>query len=123
MLLIAVTLVALGLQAIKLGWRALLLHAWPTASQWGQLALVSWLVFSLWGGEAWARVASALYYSLAAAVGVVVLCLMWNRMDPSLRLISGLIVALAGGLSLVLWFSGALRAHLAERRAANRLAA
>jgi hypothetical protein len=115
MLLIAVTLIALALQAIKLGSRALVLHKWPTALQWGQLALVLWLVFSLWGGEAWARIVSALYYSLAAVAGAVLLCLIWHKMEPLLRFISVLIVALAGSVSLVLWFSGALRSYMAER--------
>ena len=117
-LLVAVTLVALALQAIKLGARVMILHRWPTAAQWGQLALVVWMVMSLWEGHNWARIATALYYTLAAAVGVVMLLVMWPEANTSLRVVSILIVLLAGGVSIVLWLSPALRLHLAERRSA-----
>jgi hypothetical protein len=119
-LLIAVTLIALALQAMKLGSRGLLLHRWPTAGQWGQLGLVVWLVISLWEGKAWARVAAAIYYSLAALVGVVFLFLMWPKTQAPLLVLSVLTVVLAGAASLVLWFSDGLRWYMAERRAANQ---
>ena len=114
-LLVTVTLLAVALQALKLASRGLLLHQWPTAGQWGQLGLVAWLLFSLWEGKPWARVACAAYYSFATVTGAAILYLMWSKADVALRLVSLLIVILAGFVSVVLWFSGALRWYLAER--------
>jgi hypothetical protein len=117
-LLLGVTLAALALQALKLGSRGLILGRWPTAGQWGQLALVVWLVISLWEGKDWVRVVAALYYTLAAVAGSAVLLLMWPESDVPLRLVSALIVLLAGAVALILWRSGTLRSYMAERRVA-----
>jgi hypothetical protein len=117
-LLLTVTLIALALQALKLGSRGVVLGEWPTASQWGQLALVAWLMMSLWEGKEWARVVSMLYYAFAAIVGAIALYLMWPKAQASLRLVSTLIVVLAGLVVMILAFSGTLRTYMAERQAA-----
>lgn len=118
-LLLLVTLIAVALQALKLGSRAVLLEQWPTASQWGQLALVTWLLISLWEGKEWARVVTMLFYAFAAVVGVSVLCLMWSKAPMSLRVGSLLIVLLACTNALILGLSRSIRAYMAERRAAG----
>ena len=118
-LLVAVTIAVFALQALKLGSRVLLLDQRPTAGQWGQLALVVGLVVSLWEGRNWARVAAALYYTLAAIVGAAALYLMWDKANPALRVVSVLIVVLAVGVAIVLWFSDALREYMARRLTAD----
>ena len=117
-LLRTVTLIALALQALKLGSRGVVLGQWPTAGHWGQLALVTWLMISLWEGKEWARVVSMIYYAFAAVVGAIALYLMWPNAEASLRLVSALIVVLAGLVVMILAFSSRLRTYMAERQAA-----
>ena len=95
----------------------MLLHKWPTAGQWGQLALVVWLLVSLWEGKNWARVATAAYYTLATLAGVVGICLMWHGVGPALRGVLLLTVVLTAAVSYALWFSLPVRLYLAERLA------
>ena len=115
-LLVAVTIIAVALQALKLGSRGLLLHRWPTAGQWGQLALVVWLLISLWEGKAWARVVAALYYAVAAVGGAVFMFLAWWRIEPPLRVVMLLITLLAAVEAAVLAFSADLRAYMSMKR-------
>src|SRR5688500_9758888 len=82
-LLVLVTVLALGLQAAKLGSRSLLMDRPPTGGQLSQLAIVVWLLVSLWQGQRWARLANAIYYSLMTAVGVVLLLLAWEGLPPT----------------------------------------
>lgn len=117
-LLIIVTVIALALQALKLGSRGLFLGKWPTGGQWGQLCIVVWLLFSLWEGKSWARIVTALYFSLAAFVGSGVLVLMWPGASPALRAVTVVILLLCVVEAAILWFSTALRWHMSERLAA-----
>ena len=114
-----VTILALGLQALKLGSRRLLIGEWPTGGQWGQLCIVAWLLFSVWEGKNWARVTAAVYFTVAAVAGGAIVLLMWSKAGVGLRAVSLVIVAGAGAASAVLWFSGALRHYMAERLAAG----
>ena len=119
-LLLAVTLIAVAMQALKLGSRGVLLHRWPTGGQWGQLALVAWLLISLWERKAWARVAAAVYFSLAAVAGGGFLFFVaWWRIEPPLRIVSLLIVALAGLAAAILWSSTSLRSYMTDRSTAG----
>lgn len=117
-LLIVVTVIALSLQALKLGSRELFLGKWPTGGQWGQLCIVIWLLFPLWEGKAWARIVTALYFSLAAFVGSGVLALMWPGASPALRAVTVVILLLCVIEAAILWFAPSLRWHMAERHAA-----
>ncbi len=121
-LLLWVTVLALMIQAIKLGSRGVVLGRWPTPGQWGQLVLVVWLLFMLWEGTEWARVTCAIYFSLATVAGIAATYVMWERVGTSLRLVGVFVTVAAAGVSLVLWFSRALRGHLAKRLAAGRQA-
>jgi hypothetical protein len=117
--LVAITLIALALQAIKLVSRGVLLQKWPAGGQWGQLCLVLWLLFCLWEGKEWARVVSGVFYTLGSIVAVVVLIIMWSGAPASLRVVSILTLVLTSWVSFVLWFSDDLSIYLAERRAAS----
>ncbi len=117
--LVAITLTALALQAIKLVSRGVLLQKWPAGGQWGQLCLVVWLLFCLWEGKEWARVVSGIFYTLGAVVAVVILAIMWPGAPASLRVVSLLTVVLTVYVSAVLWLSDALSVYLAERRAGS----
>ena len=118
-LLVAVTLVALALQAIKLVSRGVLLQKWPAGGQWGQLCLVVWLLFCLWEGKEWARVVSVVFYTLGSIVAVVLLVVMWSGASAPLRVVSVVTVALSTWVSFVLWLSDDLSVYHAERRAAS----
>lgn len=114
--LIGVTLTALAHQIIKLGSRGVFLHQWPTAGQWGQLALVVWLVISLWEGKEWARIATALFYSLATLLGAVATAIIWSKVGVALRIVTLLTLVITAGISATLWFSDAVRAYMAAQR-------
>jgi hypothetical protein len=115
--LVAVTLLAVALQAIKLVSRAVLVDRWPSGGQWGQLGLVIWLLLSLWDGKNWARVAAAAYYTLATLAGILLLWFMWDRVGPALRWVTVLTILLAAVVASVLWLSPSLRRYMAERLA------
>ena len=115
-LLLLVTLIAIALQAIKLGSRLIVLEKWPTAGQWGQLAVVIWLLIELWEGKEWSRVVTMLFYVAASIVGVIVLCIMWPKAPTSMLVVSTFIVLLAATNALILGLSRSLRTYLAERR-------
>ena len=117
--LVAVTVVALALQAVKLVSRVVLLDKPPTGGQWGQVALVAWLMMSLWGGAEWARVVAAAFYTLGTVVGVVLAFFAWWGVGPAMRWVLLVTLALTGALAATLWWSESLRFYLAERRAAS----
>jgi hypothetical protein len=102
-LVVAVTLIAIALQALKLGSRGFLLHQWPTIGMWGQLAMVIGLLVYLWEGKTWARVVTAVYYSLAAIAGAATLIIVWSSAEAALRAASILIILLAGAAAILLW--------------------
>ena len=117
--LVAVTVIALALQAIKLVSRVVLLDRPPTAGQWGQVALVVGVMVSLWGGAEWARVVAAVYYTLATVVAAVMIPFAWRGVGPAMRWVLLLTLALTAVVSATLWFSETLRVYLAARRAAS----